>query len=62
MVKATCAEKRALVRFYKIHTNLSYREIATNCGISKSTAHMQSVQQIKNKKRCRQKNAVDHVH
>ena len=39
MVKATCAEKRALVCFYKMHTNLSYREIATNCGISKSTAH-----------------------
>ena len=38
MVKATCAKKRALVCFYKMHTNLSYREIATNCGISKSTA------------------------
>ena len=39
MTKKVCAETRALVRFYREYSRLSYRKIAVKCGISKSTAH-----------------------
>ena len=39
MVRAVCAETRALARFYRIYSKLSYRRLAVKCGISKSTAH-----------------------
>lgn len=39
MVRAVCAETRALVRFYRMYSRLSYRQVAVRCGISKSTAH-----------------------
>lgn len=39
MGKKVCPETRALVRFYRDKTEMSYRQIASRCGISKSAVH-----------------------
>ena len=39
MANKLCPETRALIRFYKRQTDLSYRKIATQCGVSKSVVH-----------------------
>lgn len=39
MVNKLCPETRALIRFYKNETELSYRKIAARCGVSKSVVH-----------------------
>ena len=39
MVNKLCPETRALIRFYKNETELSYRKIAARCGVSKSVVN-----------------------
>ena len=39
MVNKLCPETRALIRFYKNETDLSYRKIAARCRVSKSVVH-----------------------
>ena len=37
MGKKVCPETRALVRFYRDKSEMSYRQISAKCGVSKST-------------------------
>ena len=39
MVSKLCPETRALIRFYKNETELSYRKIAARCGVSKTVTY-----------------------
>ena len=39
MVNKLCSETRALIRFYKNETELSYRKISARCGVSTSVVH-----------------------
>ena len=37
MGKKVCPETRALIRFYRDQSEMSYRKISAKCGVSKST-------------------------
>ena len=52
MARKVCAETRALARFHREYTGLSYRQIAVRCGISKSTAHTICRKQINRVSTC----------